>query len=158
MSRRTRDILRSLGFLAAAAVLGLVHSTASPIRMTLEGDVGSEGEFTAKGPPYITVSWAHRLFKSGTCSFIDASEAKDFESAHIPGARSLTPEAFDVDAVPALLDTIPRESTLVLYCGSGCGAADYVAIRVRELGFEKVLVIGEGLDAWRAAGHPVEAR
>jgi rhodanese-related sulfurtransferase len=52
------------------------------------------------------------------------------------------------------LDPLPRETRVILLCRHGFSSS-FAAAHLRQLGFDAADVIG-GVEAWRAAGLPVE--
>jgi len=70
----------------------------------------------------------------------------------IPGAL-----AMDVDELDARLRELPRDRDIVFYCACPNEAsAAQLAKRLIELGYTRVRPLAGGLDAWLAAGHPVQ--
>ncbi|MRG99714.1 hypothetical protein GIY21_05345 [Xanthomonas sontii] len=81
-----------------------------------------------------------------------------------PGYRTLEPfaipGALEVDdrQVDALVARLPRDRRIVIYCACPNEvSAAILAKRLRQHAFEDVLPLRGGLDAWRAAGHPLVA-
>ncbi|AJC48010.1 DedA family protein/thiosulfate sulfurtransferase GlpE [Xanthomonas sacchari] len=81
-----------------------------------------------------------------------------------PGYRTLEPfaipGALEVDdrQVDALVARLPRDRRIVIYCACPNEvSAAILAKRLRQHAFEGVLPLRGGLDAWRAAGHPLVA-
>ncbi|MCW0447692.1 DedA family protein/thiosulfate sulfurtransferase GlpE [Xanthomonas sacchari] len=81
-----------------------------------------------------------------------------------PGYRTLEPfaipGALEVDdrQVDALVARLPRDRRIVIYCACPNEvSAAILAKRLRQHAFEDVLPLRGGLDAWRAAGHPLAA-
>lgn len=71
----------------------------------------------------------------------------------IPGSH-----LFDFASADAALATLPRNSSVVVYCSCPNEAsAAKVAERLVKLGFSNVHPLTGGLDAWRAAGRDVQA-
>ncbi|WP_194291532.1 sulfurtransferase [Cumulibacter manganitolerans] len=96
----------------------------------------------------------------------------DFDAAHIPGARhvDMVDDLSDPDG--AFAYTLPsaeqigrllgglgitRDDHVVLYTSTHLMVATRAWYVLRALGHERVSVLDGGLDAWRAAGYPVEA-
>jgi rhodanese-related sulfurtransferase len=52
---------------------------------------------------------------------------------------------------------VSRSAELLVYCKSSeCEAAEYVILRLKELGYTNVRLFKGGIRAWIAAGKPVE--
>jgi rhodanese-related sulfurtransferase len=82
----------------------------------------------------------------------DLRSAGDFGTAHIPGARWLSRGRLDVQ--------IEREATdktagVVLYCRMG-NESTLSAPVLKDLGYDKVVVLAGGFAAWKDAQYPTE--
>lgn len=87
---------------------------------------------------------------SGQATLIDVREADEFAAEHIPGARLTPLSRFN----PASL--IGRDSgRLVMQCKSGKRAAEACA-RILNAGASEVFTLKGGIEAWKAAGLPIE--
>ena len=83
---------------------------------------------------------------------VDVSEADEFAAGHITGARNVPvgqlqqrlPEVVKNKAVP-----------LILVCASGNRAQRCLGT-AKSLGYDKAVVLGGGLRAWKDANLPVE--
>jgi rhodanese-related sulfurtransferase len=53
------------------------------------------------------------------------------------------------------LEALPRETTVILLCRHGYSSS-FAAAQLRELGFDSAGDVIGGVDAWQAAGLPVE--
>jgi membrane protein DedA with SNARE-associated domain/rhodanese-related sulfurtransferase len=79
--------------------------------------------------------------------------ARKADNRAIPGAL-----AMDVDELDARLRELPRDRDIVFYCACPNEAsAAQLAKRLIEMGYTRVRPLAGGLDAWLAAGHPVQA-
>ena len=82
---------------------------------------------------------------------VDVREREEFREGHLPGALSLPRGFLEMRAEDALPD---RKAPIIAYCASGMRSL--LAGRVlRELGFENVVSMAGGYNAWKGAGHPV---
>ena len=83
---------------------------------------------------------------------VDVGEAEEFAAGHIAGARNVPvnqleqrlPEVVKNKAVP-----------VILVCPSGARAQRALGV-AKTLGYEKAVVLGGGLRAWKEANLPVE--
>lgn len=84
--------------------------------------------------------------------WIDARETAAYEAGHVPEALSLNETAWEA-GFGRLMEAWDGARSIVVYCGGeSCHASETVARRLkRELGFEKIVVLRGGWDAWRAA-------
>ena len=80
------------------------------------------------------------------------SEAEEFAAGHIVGARNVPVANFE-QRLPEVVKnkTVP----LILVCPSGARAQRCLAA-AKTLGYEKAVVLGGGLRAWKEANLPVE--
>ncbi|MBK8409997.1 MAG: c-type cytochrome [Sandaracinaceae bacterium] len=113
-----------------------------------------EGEAPSFSPANGYVSAAEvntALTEQRRMVLLDARAVSDWRSMHLPGALP-APFYDDTEA----LGRVPRDGTqVVVYCGCPHAAADRVASRLREMGYERVAVIDEGLFFWRDQGYPL---
>jgi rhodanese-related sulfurtransferase len=88
---------------------------------------------------------------------LDARPRVFFELGHLPGALSLSREAFEHDF--AALETVlrsPRKS-LLIYCSDlSCEDGARVARALQQRGFESLAVFPGGVAEWEAAGKTLE--
>ncbi|UYC10421.1 VTT domain-containing protein [Xanthomonas sp. CFBP 8445] len=104
----------------------------------------------------IDVDALHALLQSETPPLlldIRAPGYRTLEPYAIPGALEV-----DERQVEALVARLPRDRTIVIYCACPNEvSAAVLAKRLRQHDFEDVLPLRGGLEAWRAAGHPLVA-
>ncbi len=84
--------------------------------------------------------------------WIDAREAEAYAAGHVPEALSLNETAWEA-GLAGLAEAWDGTRAIVVYCGGeSCHASESVARRLkRELGFDKIVVLRGGWDAWQAA-------
>lgn len=87
---------------------------------------------------------ARRLPGSGTV-IVDVRGKSEYREEHIAGARNI-PLGF----LPQHLAQIPRDHTVVMQCASGY-RSQIAATLLRAQGFDNVVNLVEGKEAWRAA-------
>jgi rhodanese-related sulfurtransferase len=125
-----------------------------------------KGEFKRLSPQEARVDtqvWAHvplsevkDIVTSKSMILVDGRSEKDYENGHIPGAYSLSVADFDT-RFAGLADRFPKDSPLLIYCGSGqCGLSTRLAERLKEKGYAKLKVYAAGYNDWFLAGNPVE--
>jgi rhodanese-related sulfurtransferase len=100
----------------------------------------------------VTPDVAVHLINRERAMVIDVSNADEFATAHIRGARNVPVGELQ----QRLPDTAKNKTVpLILVCPSGTRAKR--ALRVAKgLGYDKAVVLGGGLNAWRAANLPLE--
>jgi len=84
---------------------------------------------------------------------IDVREPEEYAAGHIPEVPNIPRGLieFKVDNHPLLSD---RDMPLVLHCKSG-GRSALAAVVLQELGFNNVVNMAGGFDAWQSTGLPV---
>ena len=100
----------------------------------------------------VTPDVAVQLINREKAMVIDVSNADEFAVAHIRGARNVPVGELQ----QRLPDTAKNKTVpLILVCPSGTRAKR--ALRVaKSLGYDRAVVLGGGLNAWRAANLPLE--
>lgn len=88
--------------------------------------------------------------KDGTATVIDVREPDEFAREHIAGATLVPLSSIDVTSLPG-----GHGATLVLHCRSG-RRSDEAAARLAAAGRTDILQLSGGIEAWKAAGLPVE--
>jgi rhodanese-related sulfurtransferase len=84
---------------------------------------------------------------------LDVRTPEEFATGHLAGASLLD---FNSGEFAARLGELPTDATYVLYCRSGNRSAQAAAM-MREAGFREVYEVDGGIQAWQAAGLPVES-
>ena len=100
----------------------------------------------------LTPDGAVQLMNREKAVVVDVSEADEFASAHIKGARNVP-----VNDLQARLPEVAKNKTvpLILVCPSGARARRALGV-AKSLGYDKAVVLGGGLKAWRDANLPLE--
>jgi thiosulfate/3-mercaptopyruvate sulfurtransferase len=104
-----------------------------------------------------------RLLAGGHAVAIDLRELNDYDAGHIPGAAAIPARHFAEEVAATVRSALPSfnpvADPLVLYCyGRDCLRSHDAAAVAAQTGFRQILWFRDGMDAWRAAGLPVEAR
>lgn len=103
----------------------------------------------------IDVDELYRLMDTGHAPLVvdvRTPTARAMQPRRIPGAVHVTLQAFDEH-----VKDLPRDRDIILYCTCPNEAsAAQVAKMLLDSGFKRVRPLLGGLDAWIAAGHPVE--
>ena len=85
---------------------------------------------------------------------LDARTGQFDDGKRLPGAKGLSPEATEEQALKA---AGAKDAQIVAYCsGLKCPASKKLAERLAALGFTNVRVYPEGMEGWKAAGGNVE--
>ncbi len=90
--------------------------------------------------------------KDKSVVIVDVRAPKDYAAGHIPGAISVP--AADL---PDMLERLPKDKTLVLYCYNiTCFAAPRAALWPAKKGYSVKELVG-GFEEYKKNGHPVES-
>ena len=100
----------------------------------------------------ITPDGAVQLMNREKALVVDVSEAEEFATGHIKGARNVP-----VNDLQARLPEVAKNKTvpLILVCPSGARSKRALGV-AKTLGYDKAVVLGGGLKAWRDANLPLE--
>ncbi len=104
----------------------------------------------------LTLRQSYELWEDGAY-FIDARHEHEFEEGHIQYAAWLASSLFDTDSdrAFAIAQSMPPESTVVIYCvGGECDASHNTARRLEQIGFTDLRIMGVGYTDWVDAGFP----
>jgi len=92
--------------------------------------------------------------------FIDARHEHEFDAGHIQYAAYLESKLFDTDIerANAVMDSIPVDGTIVLYCvGGECDASKNTAAMLEQYGYTDLRIMGAGYEHWVEAGFETAA-
>ena len=124
-------------------------------------DMGSEKDRLLDAPVpegMLTLRESYSLWEQGAY-FLDARHEHEFEAGHIEYAAWLPATLFDSDSDRAfeVVDSMPMDATVVIYCvGGECDASKNTASRLHQIGFTDLRVMGSGYEDWVQAGLPIE--
>ncbi len=93
----------------------------------------------------------HKLLEAGPIALFDVRGDREYEQAHIPGAKSapLGGLYYRVTGV------MRKDSFVAVYSDGEDGLAAEAAKRLEDIGHTNVHCYMEGVKGWQAAGHPV---
>ena len=106
----------------------------------------------ADGVRLVTVEELSRLLGQGGAVALDVRGSVEFDMGHIKGALPMP-----LGLIAARASELPKDKLIVPYCA--CSAEQISARAVQDLkkqGFENTAALVGGMDAWVAAGLPVE--
>jgi rhodanese-related sulfurtransferase len=144
--------------IALAVLMALVANHWRPDGIPLVGDWSMEARFSdaAGESQIISLEQAEQLFKQGAAVFLDARPESQYAERHIQGALNFPWQEADryfVETAARLED----RKMIVTYCdGESCDLSHELALFLKEMGFENVRVLVNGLTLWRQAGLPTE--
>lgn len=82
---------------------------------------------------------------------LDAREKREYAVSHLPGARWVGYETFNLNA----LQEIPKQTPLVVYCSIGV-RSEKIGRQLQAAGYTQVKNLYGSLFEWVNQGHPVE--
>ena len=114
---------------------------------------GEHPEFTLRDDFYVPAAEVKAALEEGKrLIIVDARAESDYLTAHLPGALSVP--FYNVEKYAAKL---PKDGTwIVAYCACPHAASGQVAGALRDRGFDKAVVLDEGVRVWIELGYPIE--
>jgi rhodanese-related sulfurtransferase len=94
---------------------------------------------------------------------VDVREPGEYKQNHVPRAINIPRGLLEIRADPAspaadAALSADQSARILVYCTKGPGARSLLAAQtLSSMGYERVEVLGGGLNAWAEAGLPVEA-
>jgi phage shock protein E len=110
----------------------------------------------SSGPGVVLVSAADAaavLEANPGAVVLDVRTPEEYAAGHLAGAQLLD---WNSGQFAASVGSLPTDATYVLYCRSGNRSAQAAAM-MREAGFTEVYEVDGGIQAWQAAGLPLQA-
>jgi rhodanese-related sulfurtransferase len=100
----------------------------------------------------ISPDGAVQLINREKAVVVDVCESDEFAAGHITGAKNVP-----VGQLQQRLPEVVKNKTvpLILVCASGARASRAAAV-AKTLGYDKAVVLGGGMRAWKEANLPVE--
>ncbi len=92
--------------------------------------------------PVVTAKELARRLPKEDIVFIDVRGKSEYAEEHIVGARHI-----QLGYLPDLMDTLPRDVTLVTHCASGY-RSQIAASLLQGAGFDNVMALNEGTECW----------
>lgn len=156
MIRLKQALREASALLVVAAALGLLYAATKEVGVFAKADPSRSLPGSGANTPAMTTrdeAWS--LYQTGSASFIDSRHDFDFNLGHIAGARNLPLK--DFEAKKALLDSIPKDRTIVVYCdGAECNSSIQLAVKLMNGGFTNVRIFFGGWREWLDANYPTE--
>ncbi|HOX25549.1 MAG TPA: rhodanese-like domain-containing protein [Candidatus Krumholzibacteria bacterium] len=147
---------RQAAWLAALAIgLAVALWIVRPDRLPLRAD--AETYALDLPVPQVAVAAAREFYDAGDHIFVDTRAGDPAGRPAIPGAFVIRANSFG-DDLAGVMDFIYPEDSLVLYGERSPLPVAAVAARFLERGYENVVILQGGLDAWRRGGGPLDER
>jgi rhodanese-related sulfurtransferase len=155
--RPARILVSAIGIVALGAGLGLLANAVHPMGLPLllrEVPSPAVPLWVWRAVRTVDAAEAHKLWREGSATLVDARNSEDFAAAHIAHSLSLPYWGFSA-AYPNVAGRLPKEGPTLIYCyGSSCGLSMRLAKRLLYEGYENLIVLDGGIAAWEAAGYP----
>jgi glyoxylase-like metal-dependent hydrolase (beta-lactamase superfamily II)/rhodanese-related sulfurtransferase len=90
--------------------------------------------------------------RASDLALLDVRERDAFEAGHLPGARHIPRGQLELRVDKELPDPTVR---VLLYCQYG-KISTLAAATLRTMGYTRVVALDGGMEAWAAAGYPLE--
>ena len=141
LSQKT-GILQRFRTLVVAALL----SVSAPVLCAQDAVQNAMEEYANFAPYDAGIILPHQITNDlhADLMFIDTRSAQEFEKSSIKGAIHI-----EWREVFSRMNDIPRDRKTVLFCNTGALSAQAV-FGLRVLGYDNVLVLQGGFDAWQA--------
>jgi len=125
------------------------------IVMPLVGTACGFGEQTPEGYENATVAHTHDHWQQGDRSpipflLLDVRTPEEYAEGHISGAKLIP-----IQILAEHLAEVPKDKQVYVYCHSGARSSRASKL-LAEHGFTNIENIVGGIEAWKAAGYPVE--
>ena len=147
-----RCLLEAVGVLAVGTGLGLGYHALSPSSLSLTRPT----PLKELDPRYLTPEETRAAYDGGKTIFIDARDPAEFAKGRVEGALNL-PAATFATSYPETARLLPRETPVVVYCGSSdCAQARALADRLAEAGYRELKIFHGGWRVWTENGWPSE--
>lgn len=129
------------------------HAPTKPLKTPKTHEPSAADYFIAKLKYEMSPYGLKGLLDEGSTDYqiIDVRSSDQYDEGHIPGALNIP-----LVDLPKMLSKIPKDKTIVTYCGSiTCQLAPKAALELAQKGF-KVMDLHGGLKEWTNYGYPVE--
>ena len=105
----------------------------------------------------VNLEQAHALWQEGRNLVIDARHAPEYRELHVPGAVNLPPESWENLKDSPELAGLDHGRQVMIYCSQeSCDDSLKLAVKLKALGFTRVLAFTGGFRAWDEAGYPAD--
>jgi rhodanese-related sulfurtransferase len=101
-------------------------------------------------PRDVDVQTAATLAERSDVVILDVREQDEWDAGHIPGALFIP-----MSEIQGRLSEVPKDKTVIVQCRSG-NRSSQVTDYLQQQGYTNIRNMAGGLNAWQAAGLPVE--
>ena len=82
--------------------------------------------------------------------FLDARELEEYETSHIPNAKFVDYDKFDIADIPP----VPKDKKVIVYCSVGY-RSERIGEKLQEAGYDNVFNLYGGIFEWVNQDHEV---
>ena len=105
----------------------------------------------------VNLEQAHALWLEGQVLVIDARHTPEYRELHVPGAVNLPPEGWENLKDSPKLAGLDHGRQVMIYCSQeSCDDSLKLAVKLKALGFTRVLAFTGGFRAWDETGYPAD--
>ncbi len=115
-----------------------------------------EARAREEGFDLISITDMRRYSESGEYIILDARPLPEYATGYIPGAMSSPYHEAGEQFSEIQLFLFPEQPVITYCSGLACDDALLLGIFLRDQGYTNVYMFSGGMEAWRAAGYPVE--
>jgi phage shock protein E len=115
---------------------------------------GDDEKKPAPSVTHVDAKEAAKIVAKNEVVVLDVRSPDEFASGHIKGATNIDFLENDFAERLAKLD---REKTYLVHCAAG-GRSTKALPKLSKLGFNHIIHLDGGLNAWQAAGNPVTTK
>jgi len=129
------------------------HAPAKPLKTPKTHEPSAADYFIAKLKYEMSPYGLNALMEEGASGYlvIDVRSSEEYDAGHIHGALNIP-----LVDLPKMLSEIPKDKTVVTYCGSiTCQLAPKAALELAQKGYT-VMELHGGFREWQSYGYPVE--
>ena len=151
----TKDMGPIVVFLAASLAAGLLLNTLFPVRCPAVAAPPRTADThqATSDDIYVSPTCAQALVKYADALLVDVRGAAPYSGGHAAGAINiLASQLFDQSNMQYLTE-VQATRPIILYCAAGgCPTSYSVAEKLRRQGWDNVLAIKGGMEAWQEKG------
>lgn len=115
---------------------------------------------TSGNAKYVPLAFVKERWEKRQALILDARPSVFYQMGHLPGAWSLSREAFEADYLKlhSKLESY-RSKSIIVYCTDpNCHDSEWVAQALLELGYKDVSFFSGGYAEWKQAELPIELK
>ena len=107
---------------------------------------------------FIDTALCYEKFTEGKSLFIDARDSVSYFKEHIKSSINID-WASQVESHFELLEFIPKDTSLVIYCSGGnCTLGEELADSLLKAGYKNILLYDDGFPSWKENNYPIGSK